>query len=119
MLMCQAWFNMKQKPFDHDLYKKVKTDDLILFSIGSVLEKDDKCCFEKLIQQCYDSFPMAFSFSSISKWPDARRLDRALRYLRSKKLISGNPKTCFVLTKTGKKTAEQVLEFFSQRKLKI
>ena len=109
---------MKKKPFDQDLYQNIKINDLILFCIFLIAEKREKCTFERLIEECFALFPRAFSFSSISKWPDSRKLDRPLRDLRKKKLIEGNP-NLFCLTKLGRKMIERISKNFGQRKLKI
>lgn len=110
---------MSKKTFDEILYEKVSIGGLILFSILAVSEKGEKCIFERLVKECFSLFPKSFSFSKFSKWPDSRKLDSSLRYLRSKKLIIGDPKTFFSLTSSGKKTAEEIVKIFRQRKLKI
>ncbi len=110
---------MKKKSFDQELYRRVSLNELILFSIFSVAEKKEKCTFEELIKECFILFPKGFSFIGFPKWPDSRKLDRPLRSLRKRKLITGNPKTFFVLTKAGKKIAEEVAKIFRQRKLKL
>ena len=110
---------MIKKSFDQDLYEKIPTSCLIIFCIYSIIEKKEECTFERLIKKCFILFPKAFSFSSFPKWPDSRKLDRSLRTLRGKKLLEGNPKTVFSLTKSGKKTAVGIAKIFSQRKLQI
>ncbi len=91
--------------------------DLILFSVYSVLSEKEVCDFERLVKECFKLFPDAFCFSKYPKWPDARKLDRPLRFLRDKKLITGDPQTSFDLTKLGKKTAEEISRNFRQKKL--
>ena len=104
---------------DQDLYKKISINNLILFCIYSVIEKKEKCVFDKLMKECFVSFPKAFNFSNFPKWPDSRKLDRTLRSLRAKKLIKGSPQTIFSLTNSGKKIAEETAKTFGQRKLQI
>jgi hypothetical protein len=106
-----------KKFFDEELYRRIKINDLIIFGIYSVVENKEKCTFERLVKECFVLFPKVFSFSQFSKCPDSRRLDRPLRTLRKRKLIAGNPKTLFSLTKFGKKRAEEVVRIFRQRKL--
>ena len=110
---------MKKVSFDEELYKRKSINNLILFGIYSVVEKKEKCTFEKLIKECFTLFPKVFSFSKHPKWPDSRKLDRPLRTLRKRKLITGNPKTSFSLTKSGKKIAEEIIKTFRQRRLKF
>ena len=122
-----------KKTFDGQLYKKAKITDLILFGINSVIEGDEdksssspfatarenkeKCTFERLIKECFTLFPESFSFSKYPQWPDSLKLDRQLRTLRKRKLITGDPKTSFSLTKLGKKIALETAKTFRQRKL--
>lgn len=108
---------MKKKFIDEELYQRVSRGELILFAIYLVLEREKKCTFEELMGECFLLFPKTFSFSKFPKWPDSRKLDRALRSLRAKKLIVGDPQTFFSLTKFGKKTAEDISKIFRQRKL--
>lgn len=107
------------KTFDEGLYKNKSINDLILFGIYSLSEKKEKCTFEKLVKECLTLFPKTFSFSKYPKWPDSRKLDRSLRTLRKRKLITGNPKTSFSLTKSGKKLAEEINKTFRQKKLRF
>jgi len=122
-----------KKTFDGQLYKKAKITDLILFGINSVIEGDEdksssspfatarenkeKCTFERLIKECFTLFPESFSFSKYPQWPDSLKLDRQLRTLRKRKLITGDPKTSFSLTKLGKKIGLETAKTFRQRKL--
>ena len=122
-----------KKTFDGQLYKKAKITDLILFGINSVIEGDEdksssspfaaarenkeKCTFERLIKECFTLFPETFSFPKYPQWPDSLKLDRQLRTLRKRKLITGNPRTYFSLTKLGKKIAIETAKTFRQRKL--
>lgn len=110
---------VRKKSIDEELYSRVSINDLILFSIYSVVAKKEKCTFERLVKECFILFPKSFSLRHFPKWPDSRKLDRSLRTLRKRKLITGNPKTFFSLTKLGKKAAEEVAKTFRQRKLKL
>ena len=102
---------------DEELYKKAKITNLILFSINSIIENKEKCTFERLIKECFTLFPEIFSFLKYPQWPDSLKLDRQLRTLRKRKLITGDPKTSFSLTKLGKKIALETAKTFRQRKL--
>ena len=124
-----------EKSFDEELYKNRSINSLILFSIYSVIEGDEnksssspfavarenkeKCTFERLAKECFSLFPKAFSFSRYREWPDSRKLDRPLRSLRRKKLISGDPKNYFSLTKLGKQIAGEMVKTLSQARLKL
>jgi len=108
---------MKKVSFEEELYKKESINNLIIFGVYSLTKNGQECSFENLVKRCYSFFPKAFSFSQFSKWPDARKLDRPLRTLRNKKLIIGDPKTSFSLTKKGKQMALETAKNFTQRKL--
>jgi len=110
---------MAKFSFSEELYKGKSVNDLILFAIHSINNKRQKCTFEKLIKECFTLFPRAFSFSKYKKWPDSRKLDRPLRALRNKKMITGDPKTYFSLTKNGEKSAEEIVRTLKQTKLKF
>ena len=96
---------------------KHSINNLILFAIYSFSKSSKKCTFQELIKECFSLFPKEFCFSKYSEWPDARKLDRSLRTLREKKMISGNLQTFFGLTPSGKKIAEEVTRTFCQKKL--
>lgn len=107
----------KVKVFNEDLYKGARITDLILFGINLVIENKEKCTFERLIKECFTLFPQVFSFSQYPQWPDSLKFDRQLRTLRKRKLIIGDPKTTFSLTKIGQKMAVDTVRTLRQRKL--
>ncbi len=92
-------------------------NNLILFSIFSVLSGNEICSFERLVKECFTLFPKYFSFTRYPLWPDARKLDRPLRSLRKEKLINGDPKLDFFLTKEGREKADSVRKSLRQGKL--
>ena len=108
---------MTKTSLEEEFYIKKSINNLILFSIYSISAKRERCSFEELIKECFTLFSKVFSFSKYQKWPDSRKLDRPLRLLRRKKLITGSPKTYFSLTKSGKKLAEDMIENSRQRRL--
>jgi hypothetical protein len=90
-------------------------NDLIIFSLYSM--PSGKSTFEKLVNECFKNFPEVFSLKSYPKWPDSRKLDRPLRTLRKKGLVTGDPKTSFSLTPRGKKEAQEIAKILRQKKL--
>ena len=96
---------------------KHSINELILFAIYSLNKRNKKYTFQDLISECFSLFPKKFCFPKYSKWPDARKLDRSLRTLRTKKMISGNLQSSFTLTSSGKKIAEEITKTFCQKKL--
>jgi len=108
-----------KKSFNKELYKNLGINELILLGIYSIVNNGGKFTFEKLVKESFNLFPETFCFSQYPEWPDSRKLDRPLRTLRKRKLITGNPKTHFSLTGLGKKMAIEILKTFRQRQLKI
>ncbi len=107
----------KLSHLDEEIYKKIGINNLILLAMFSASGSNKKCSFEDLVKQCFSLFPKVFAFSQNSQWPDSRKLDRPLRTLRKRKLIIGNPKTSFSLTKSGQKKAQELIGLFYQKKL--
>ena len=104
---------------DTSAYENEPINDLIIFGIYNVLENDRKCVFERLVKECFPLFPRAFCFDSYRDWPDSRRLDRPLRWLRKEKIVVGDPKTSFTLTKLGKEKAIIIEKRLRQKKLNL
>ena len=98
-------------------FDKVSINDLILFSIYSVLKDNEICTFDRLLKECFTLFPEPFGFSRYPIWPDSRKLDRPLRTLRSEGLIKGDPKIEFFITKEGKDKAQEIGKILRQGKL--
>ena len=71
--------------------------------------------FENLLNECFRYFPTKFIFPNY-QWPDARKLDRPLRYLQEGKLVS-RKEDIFQLTKKGEKKAQSLEKLFRQQKL--
>ncbi len=98
-------------------FEKTPVNDLILFSIFSVVGNNEICTFERLLKECFDLSPAAFGFLKYPKCPDSRKIDRPLRMLRKERLIKGDPKTEFFLTKEGKEKAQEIAKTLKQGKL--
>ena len=92
-------------------------NDLILFCIHSVVANNEQCSFERLVKECFTLFPETLKFERYPIWPDSRKLDRPLRALRDEKLIIGDPKSYFILTKSGEKRTETISKALRQGKL--
>ena len=97
--------------------KKIPITDLILFCIHSIISDSEQCSFERLVKEGFTLFPETLKFTRYPIWPDSRKLDRPLRALRKDKLIIGDPKTIFMLTKEGEKRAEEIEKVLRQGKL--
>jgi len=92
-------------------------NDLILFCIHSIVSNSEQCSFERLVKECFTLFPETLKFTRYPIWPDSRKLDRPLRALRKEKLILGDPKNYFILTKLGEERSAEVSKALRQGKL--
>jgi len=92
-------------------------NDLILFCIHSIVSNNEQCSFERLVKECFTLFPETLRFTRYPIWPDSRKLDRPLRELRDEKLIIGDPKNYFILTKAGEDKAAAISKALRQGKL--
>ena len=95
----------------------ISVNDLILFSIHSIILNNEQCSFDRLVKECFILFPDAIKFLRYPIWPDSRKLDRPLRALRKEKLIVGDPANFFLLTEAGIKKAAQIDKTLRQGKL--
>ncbi|MCX6720386.1 MAG: hypothetical protein NTW11_01110 [Candidatus Staskawiczbacteria bacterium] len=98
-------------------FSKVSVNELILFCIHSIVLNNEQCSFDRLVKECFTLFPDTLRFTRYPIWPDSRKLDRPLRALRNDKLIVGDPKTYFILTKEGEEKANVVSKMLRQGKL--
>ena len=98
-------------------FSKISVEDLILFCIHSVVSGSEQCSFERLVKECFTLFPDMLKFTRYPIWPDSRKLDRPLRALRNEKMIVGDPKTYFILTKTGEERVIVIAKSLRQGKL--
>lgn len=98
---------MKDTPQNEEVYTRIPAPHLIIFGVYSILQRKENCTFEKLIEECFNLFPRAFSFTRHPEWPDSLKFDRTLRTLREKGLITGSPNTFYSLTKFGETIAKE------------
>jgi hypothetical protein len=85
-----------------------KLEDLIMIVLYESLGRGEKCSFGKIVVNSFHKFPDDFSLTEYKSYPDSLKLDRPLRELREKGLISGSPITYYFLTPLGKKVAEKL-----------
>jgi len=92
-------------------------NDLILFCVYSIIINNEQCSFERLVKECFSFFPDILKFERYPIWPDSRKLDRPLRFLRSEGLLIGDSKTFFILTDKGNKKSAEISKSLRQGKL--
>lgn len=83
-------------------------EEKLLISISSVLNKRKRCSFGEIVKQSFEMFPETFAVSQFPQWPDSLKLDRQLRKLREKGLITGSPLIYYSLTEFGKNVASHL-----------
>lgn len=94
-----------------------KLEDLILIVLYESLNRGERCGFSRLVINSFQKFPDDFALAEYRSYPDSLKLDRPLRELRGKGLISGSPVTYYYLTPLGKRLAEKLESFSSFRNI--
>jgi hypothetical protein len=81
--------------------------DLVLYAIYvvTIKKKEETCTFERVVAECFKLFPETFAFLRYPHWPDSTKIERPLRTLREKGIISGQVRGHFKLTPIGIKQA--------------
>lgn len=96
-------------PFPEDKYKNQGLDQLVVYCVKRILDHGEECTFERLVYECFTSFPQKFGLERYPEWPDSARVNKSwLRCRTDKKWIVGSVKSGFALTPSGKKIAELV-----------
>lgn len=92
--------------------KKVSINELLLLCL---FLEDGEASFTELTERCFEEFPERFSLKNHKSWPDTRKMDRPLRFLKEDNLITQRKK--IKITKKGEKQAKEKLQLFKQQKL--
>lgn len=100
------------------MYSQMDINSLLLICIDNIITNSDDCTFERLVYECFTSYPKVFSLFRYPQWPDSNKLDRPLRKLRERGLIVGSPKMGFLLTEDGKHQVARVRKV-PERQIKI
>lgn len=109
------------KKYKKEIYTKLNTWELILFSIYLIKKNKETCTFERLVAECFVNFPEVFSFNRYPHWPDSLKLDRPLRSLREDGLIIGGAGGKYSpgeikLTSLGESKAKETEEILNEKK---
>ncbi|MBX5326975.1 MAG: hypothetical protein ACQXXH_06935 [Candidatus Bathyarchaeia archaeon] len=91
-----------------EIYSEMEMQNLIVFSIYSVIKNGEVCTFERLVAECFLKFPKIFGFKRYAQWPDSLKFDRPLRTLREKGIIVGSARDHFELSKFGMQIAKEI-----------
>lgn len=92
---------------------KISLNELILLSLF-LLKKE--VIFEELLEEAFLLAPRIIAFSKNPHWPDARKIDRPLRFLKNQGLIKPDAQKTFSLTRKGEKLASQIAKGLRQEK---
>ena len=92
-----------EETFDARIYKNIPYDDLLIFALYSIIQKNLDPNFENLVVECYTLFPERFGLPGyIEKYPDSAQVEKSwLRCRTDKGLITGNKAQGFELTARG------------------
>jgi len=98
-----------EKTFNARIYKNIPYDDLLIFALYSVIQKNLDSNFENLVVECYTLFPQRFGLPGyIEKYPDSAQVEKSwLRCRTDKGLITGNKAQGFELTARGFETVQK------------
>jgi len=94
--------------FDNDIYARISSSNLIVYSIHYLLEQKIEVRLEDIVFACFLLFPQKFSLKKYPRWPDSAVISRRLSVCRSKGYISTNTDLGIKLTAKGSRLAEKV-----------
>lgn len=90
---------------DPTIYSSIPLNELVVFSIHYLQEKEIAITVEELVSICFRLFPQGFSLKNYPRWPDSALVIRRLNDAREKGLVKGNPHDGFALKYLGQKLA--------------
>jgi len=93
--------------FDPDVYTRITLNELVIFSIHYLHNKNAEISPEDIISTCFMLFPKKFSLKQHPHWPDSAMVSRHWNVCRSKGYIAANDPE-FKLTAKGIRLAEKV-----------
>lgn len=100
---------MKKDKFNEYIYTQIGYDDLVTYSLFSLIKKGKDPTFENLVVECFELFPKRFSLVGYSMYPDSALVNKSwLRCRTDKNLIAGSTAKGFKLTSEGVEIAEKV-----------
>ena len=96
------------RKFNPDVYTKITLNDLVVFSIHYLHNKNAEIKSEDIISACFMLFPKRFSLRNHPHWPDSAMVSRHWNVCRSKGYIAAGTEPGFKLTAKGVRLAEKV-----------
>lgn len=89
--------------FKEDQYEDMDLDRLTLVTIKTLLDREIEPTYDNIIVANFKLFPKKFSLPSFPMYPDGKRAHDSLWHVsyKTKKWISGNPKSGYAFTEKG------------------
>jgi len=107
------------KRLDPKSYEMLDLDRLVVFGMFYLEHKKVPLYFEYIVVGLFRLFPKKFSMANFRQYPDADRMNNAVRRIaggiksRGTKWANGSIKNGFTLTETGREIAKQVEGFIA------
>jgi len=115
---------LKFKPITYKNYESFDLDRLVIYVLFTLNEKGIPLYFDFICVSLFKIFPHKFSLATFNQYPDAFRVNNALRRTtgalsdkNKKQWANGNPENGFYLTDTGREIAIHVKKLLENPKL--
>ena len=84
-------------------------DELLVHCVWRILQRGEQCTFERLVVECYRTFPEQFSLHGFPEYPDSARVNKSwLRCRTDHGWLLGNVKLTFSLAPAGERIARSI-----------
>ena len=94
--------------FEADVYSKIPSGDLIVFSVHYLIEQKMKITLEDIVSICFLLFPLKFGLKKFQKWPDSALVSRRWSDVRRKRYVTANADLEYSLTSKGSNLVKKV-----------
>jgi hypothetical protein len=89
--------------------KQISLDELTIVAATRITKESEPCTFERLVAECFESFPDRFCLKGYPQWPDSSRVNKCwLRCRTDRGWLRGTPSSTFAVTEAGERVAENV-----------
>jgi len=87
----------------------VSIDELLTYCVWKILKRKEQCTFERLVVECFVTFPKHFSLKGYPQYPDSARINKSwLRCRTDRGWITGSVKLSFSLSPAGESVAKRI-----------
>jgi hypothetical protein len=98
--MTESWFETLPQ-FEESRYQKVGMNDLIVFAVYVLAQRNREITYEDIVAASFRMFPARFSLRGYPDWPDSAVINKRWLDCRDKALILGSTKDGFTITAKG------------------